>query len=432
MPGLWKEFYENPDARKKRRAVFKKALVAVIIWLEYSVPCIDACGSHHHSRRRYVLRILKFTLFISVLLALAGCGGKKEEVPDAFDSMKKHKKVAMATDARSAPFEFGAGTSVQGLDVDIGNEIAKDLGYEANWCHIQGYEHLFELLKNGEVEIVISAIAVDPKKKEHFSFSNPYFKTGDVIAHQRRDFDIKGVSDLSGKIVGVGSGRPGDAFLASRAAQLGVTLKKFSTLDDAMVALNRTELDAVVGDQMILSYSSAKSYTYTTPLPEIINEYEYAAVVRKKDSALLESINKTMTRLEEAGELEALKQKWFEDVLEQLTERREKDLKEETLSKSPKIINVSITKLSGAWDMDRLEGFTLILEGEKGTYESDYIRTEGNTGKCRFKTPVPPGEYKLIIKILQMQAKIPPVPAEPKSTLSMGLKIGRDITVDFK
>jgi ABC-type amino acid transport substrate-binding protein len=379
------------------------------------------------------LQIAKYTLLIiGALLATTGCGTKEDEAPDAFESMRKHKQVSIATDARSSPFEFGAGTSVQGLDVDIGNEIAKDLGYEAKWNHIAGYEHLFELLKNGEVEFIISAIAVDPKKSDSFAFSAPYYETGDVIVRQRRKFETKGLSDLSGKTVGVCSGRPADAFLESRSADSGITIKRYPTLDDALGALNRTELDAVVGDQMIVNYSSLKSYTYTTPLPDAVNEYQYAVVVRKKDGQLLESINKTINRLEESGELEAFKKKWFEDVLDQVAARREKDLKEEALSKSPKTINVTITKLAGAWDMDRLEGFTIVLEGKGGTFESDYIRTEGNRGRCRFKTPVPPGEYELIIKILKMRAKIPPVPQEPKNSLAMSLKIGRDITVDWK
>ena len=109
---------------------------------------------------------------------------------------------------------IGSGTGVQGFDVDLGNEIAKDLGIEVKWVKVSGYEHLFELLKNGEAEIVISAIAVDPAKSADFAFSTPYYESGDAIAHQRNKFDIKDLASLSGKKVGVATGRPGDTFMA--------------------------------------------------------------------------------------------------------------------------------------------------------------------------------------------------------------------------
>ena len=99
-------------------------------------------------------------LMIGVLLALAGCGEKKKEVKSAAESMEKNRVVRIVTDAVNAPFEYGSGTGVQGFDVDLGNEIAKDLGIEVKWFKVNGYERLFELLKNGEAEIMLSSIAV--------------------------------------------------------------------------------------------------------------------------------------------------------------------------------------------------------------------------------------------------------------------------------
>ena len=115
---------------------------------------------------------------IGVLLALAGCGEKKQEVKSAAESMEKNKVVRIITDAVNAPFEYGSGTGVQGFDVDLGNEIAKDLGIEVKWSKVSGYERLFELLKNGDAEIMISSIAVDPALEADFAFSTPYYESG--------------------------------------------------------------------------------------------------------------------------------------------------------------------------------------------------------------------------------------------------------------
>jgi ABC-type amino acid transport substrate-binding protein len=381
------------------------------------VPC------SYFSRRRYDLQIAKYTLLITgLLLTLVGCGKKEKEIPSAFESMDKNKLVRILTDAVNAPFEFGSGTGVQGLDIDMGNEIGKDLGFEVKWVKASGYDHLFELLKNGEAEIIISTIAIDPKKTEDFAFSNPYYDSGDSIARRRDKFDITGLSSLSGKKVGVGAGRPGEVFMTSQQASLGATLTKYTTLDDALGALNRTEIDAVVGDEPILTYSSFMSYQNTTTLPELVNKYEYGVVVRKGEKELLQKINRTIDRLKTSGELTSWSQKWFENVKEDANKRLKEDEEAERLKKAPKSINVNIQKISGAFHMDRLDGFVLVLEGTQGKYQSTPILTDGNRGNCKFSQPVPPGDYRLAMNIFQMVTTVT-IPDFSKSSLTMEMRV---------
>ena len=374
----------------------------------------------------------KYTLLIiGLLLTLTGCGSNEAKAPSAIEYMNKAKMVRILTDAVNTPFEFGAGTGVQGLDVDLGNEVAKDLGVEVKWVKSSGYEHLYELLRNGEAEVLISAAFIDPDKSGEFAFSDPYYDSGDAIARRRDVFDIEDLASLTGKKVGVCAGRMGDKFMATQKTASGVSITKFSTFDDALGALNRTELDAIVGDEPILTYSSHTSYQYTITLPKLINKYQYAVVVRKNDAALLETINATIDRLKQSGEIEAWIKKWFGNVQEERDERLAKDLEEERLKTAPKTIDVNITKVTGSWNMDRLDGFQLVLEGEEGRYQSTPILTEGNRGKCRFNTPVPPGDYTLNISILKMTTTVP-VPKLSKTSLSMNLRIARDTTISFK
>jgi ABC-type amino acid transport substrate-binding protein len=220
---------------------------------------------------------------------------------------------------------------------------------------------MFELLKNGEAEIIISAMAVDPTKSADFAFSTPYYESGDAIAHQRSKFDIKDLASLSGKKVGVTTGRPGDAFMAQQKTAKNVTIKKYPTMDDALGSLNRTEIDAVVGDEPLITYSSFKSYPNTTTLPAQINKYKYAVVVRKDETELLAKINATIDRLNSAGELKKYEETWFGNVRKDAGNQRENDLEQERLKKAPKSISVSIQKISGAFSMDRLDGFVLVL-----------------------------------------------------------------------
>jgi polar amino acid transport system substrate-binding protein len=362
------------------------------------------------------------------MLAMIGCGEKKVEGPSAAESMRKNKTVRIVTDAVTAPFVFGKDTGVQGLDVDIGTEIGKVLGIEVKWIKVSGYGRLFELLKNGDAEILISAVAVDPKKETDFSFSHPYYESGDIIAIQKGKLDIKDLASLSGKKVGVATGRPGDAFMT---AKKDISVKGYATLDDALGALNRAEVDAIVGDEPFLTYSSVNSYKNTMLLPTLVNTYQYAVAVRKTEPELLAKVNEAIDRLKASGELKKLDETWMGNVRKEAKDLLKGEVQRSELEKSPKVINVNITKLSGAWNMDRLDGFVLVLEGASGRYESTPILTEGNKGNCKFARPVPPGDYRLNLRILQMATDVP-VPPLPKTALTMDLSIGRGITIAFR
>ncbi len=370
------------------------------------------------------MRLAKHILLLLCLaLPSVHCGGGREG-PDAMASMKKNKVVRIATDAVNLPFAFGSGTGVQGLDVDIGAEIAKDLGYEPKWIK-SPYERLFDLLANGEVELIISTISITPDRKKDFAFSEPYFETGNTIARRKDNEAIKDLNSLSGKKVGVQSSSTGHKFMESRAGSMKVTAAKFSTLDDALGALNRTEIDAVVGDEHILTYSIYKSYANLMTLGVRLTEEHYGVVVRKNEKQLLASVNATIERLKKSGELEVLRKKWFQDVMEQVAKQRDDLQRNEIIKKGPKTVAFNFVKVSGNFPMDRLDGYQLTLVGPNGKFTSGPILTNGSRGSCKFSTPVPPGEYSLNMSILKLNTTIK-IPKIAASSVTFDMKIAAD------
>jgi polar amino acid transport system substrate-binding protein len=376
-------------------------------------------------------------MIVSLMLIEIGCGKKEGNVPSAAERMRKNKKVTIITEGVNAPFEYGSGTSVQGLGVDVGNEIGKTLNIEVNWVTLQsvenaqsklrGYDHLFEILKNSEAEMIISSVGIDPNRENEFAFSRPYYDTGDVIAHQRTVFDIKDLASLSGKKVGVCAGRLGDSFMSTQKTATNVTIKRYRYLDDVLGGLSSTEIDAAFGDEVIMANSVFNNFSGTTLLPNEIDKFQYAVVVRKGEDELLAKINKTIDRMKTSGDLDKLKEKWVGNIVSKAIGRGQEDKAIEEKKKAAKTINVKITKISGAWNMDGLDGFQLQLEGPAGTYKSTPILTEGNRGNCKFTTPVPPGEYKLQMPMSRTPAKVP-VLDYPKTSLEMEMNISGGTT----
>jgi ABC-type amino acid transport substrate-binding protein len=374
------------------------------------------------------LRTAKYILLIAALgLGIIGCGGGKEG-PDAQASMKKNKMVRIATDAVNLPFEFGAGTGVQGFDVDIGTEIGKDLGYEVKWIKMP-FERVFDILKNGEVELVISAISITPERKKEFAFSEPYFDSGNTIARRLDKTEIKDLASLAGKKVGVQSLTTGNKFMETQKTAANVTIMKFQTLDDALGALNRTEVDAVVGDEPILTYSIYKSFPNLVPTGAHLTQEQYGVVVRKAEKELLTKVNETITRLRKSGELDALRNKWFQNVMQEVQAQRDKLAQQEAMKDAPKDVTFNFIKTGGSWNMERLDGYQVVLQGAQ-SFQSTPILTNGPRGSCKI-SGVGPGDYRLNISIFKLstEVKIPRIAAR---AITFDVSISNTIAITQK
>jgi ABC-type amino acid transport substrate-binding protein len=344
------------------------------------------------------LRTVKFSLLIACLALVSVHCADTKKVPDAYASMVKNKMVRIATNPFNVPFETAAGTGVEGYDIDLGEAIAKDLNFPTKWIQWSQFDKLFELLQNGEVELIISSVAITDERKKEFAFSDPYFDSSNTIARRKDNLAIKDLASLANKKVGVQAIRSADEFMGKQKAAANVTLTKFPTLDEALGALNRGELDAVVGDKPIMTFSIAKNYSTNLITTDVeLNQYQYAVVVRQKETKLLAQVNETIQRLKRENQGKAWYDKWFGSVLETASKDIIKIEEQEKLKNAPKALSVTLIKEAGSTvRLDRLDGFNATLSGANGTFNSTPINTDeaGVRGSCRFTNAIPPGEYK--------------------------------------
>lgn len=356
------------------------------------------------------MRTVKFSLLIaSLALFFVHCGNSKP-TPDAWASMVKNKVVRIATNPFNVPFETSIGVNVEGFDVDLGEAIAKDLGYPTKWIQPTEFEKVFEYLKTGQVEMIISTVAITEERKKEFAFSDPYFVSSNTIARRLDNNEIKDLPSLAGKRVGVQTGRTGDRFMTSQKTAANVILTRYKTLDDALGALNRGEIDAVIGDKPIMTYSIAKNYsTNLLPTDVELTRNQFAVVVRLNEIKLLAKINETIARLKRSNELVAWDQKWMGKVLAETSKTIADIQKKRELEAAPKNLAVRFVKAPGSTvKLERLDGFSVTLTGPNGTFKSAPILTDdaNATGKTTFPKPIPPGDYKLILERLNASAQV--------------------------
>lgn len=244
-----------------------------------------------------------------LLLALAGCGPGAPK--NTLDKVKREGKIIIATHPVNPPFEFGAGTGVDGFDYDLTEAVARGLGVKTQWIKKQ-FEQCFEYLDTGEVDMVVNAVTITPEREIKYLFSQPYFSTGQIIAVRKEREDIKTSNDLRGKKVGVQKETTAEEYL-QKLGKGEVDIVEFDSFDEALFELNRKLLDAVVGDAPTLQYD-IQLLPNLKAIGTLLTNEQYGLVFRKNDVELKNAVDQIIQKMKDSGELNDLVKKWKLDL----------------------------------------------------------------------------------------------------------------------
>lgn len=216
-------------------------------------------------------------------------------------------KLIMVTNAEFPPYEYHDGGEIVGIDAEIAQAIADELGLELEIEDI-AFDSIIPELTSGKADFAMAGMTVDETRAKSVDFSNTYAKASQKII-VTEDSEIASPDDLKGKIVGVQQGTTGDIYVTDLEAD-GTTTERFNKGFEAVQALSQGKIDAVVIDEQ-----PAQVFVEQTEglkvLDEAFTEEEYAAAVNKGNTALLDAINGALADLEESGKLDEIVAKYI-------------------------------------------------------------------------------------------------------------------------
>lgn len=247
------------------------------------------------------------------LLALTGCpGGTPAAGPGGgLDAIKARGKLIIAMDVGYDPFEVLSpeGTFV-GYDVDLANEVAKDLGVTLELKNV-AWDGIIGELRTGKVDAIFSGMSVTPDRQQAVAFSEPYYQVGQVVVKKKGDARIKGFRDLDDPSMRVATqqGTTGEKAITDFMPK--AQLMKFPKTDEACLTLIQGKCDAVVFDHPFLIKYVNEQTTELEGLWEPFTQEPIAAAVRLDNQKLVDAINATLARLRQSGKLDELQTRWF-------------------------------------------------------------------------------------------------------------------------
>lgn len=280
-----------------------------------------ASGWHWH-RAAFHLRPGTLPVVILALLLIAywawvTFAPKPPPKPDAtWTRILEEGVLRIGIDPSFPPFETDDGKgNLSGLDIALADQMVGDWS-RANGTPIRiqyvytGFDGLYDALKTGQYDAVLSALPYDPKKTEDVRFTHSYFNGGPLVIVRAGDTAVKSWYDLADRRVGVELGSSGDGFARKWQRRLKYDLQEFDTPADALRALQAGRVDGAFTDAIAFEdFSRAEGGVKIAGKP--LADELFVMAVRKDAPTLLQEINAVIDAMKQDGRMDQLQAEWF-------------------------------------------------------------------------------------------------------------------------
>lgn len=164
--------------------------------------------------------------------------------------------MRVGVEADYGPFVYtDAAGQAQGLSVELLRRVAELGGFELKPLPAQPLPALLQAAQRGELDLLTS-LRPTPARAEFLAFSAPYVEVPAVLVARGGAPRRLGLDQMRGQRVGVGRGYAVEAVMRQRHPD--VLWQPMDDDADALRALDRGELDAVVADLASVAYGQRR------------------------------------------------------------------------------------------------------------------------------------------------------------------------------
>ena len=259
-----------------------------------------------------VKKIAALAAVATMVLSMAACGGTTDSASDSSAKGETTAKTSdsdtliMATNAAFPPYEYVDGEDYKGIDVEIAQAIADDLGMKLEIDDMD-FNSIITAVQTGKADVALAGMTVTEDRLKNVNFTDSY-ATGVQVIIVKEDSDIAGPDDLEGKKIGVQEGTTGHIYCSDDYGEDNVIA--YTTGANAIEALKTGKVDCVVIDN-----EPAKEFVAAnTGLKILDTEYiteDYAIAVGKDNDELLDKVDKALNELKEDGTVQQIVDKYI-------------------------------------------------------------------------------------------------------------------------
>lgn len=212
-------------------------------------------------------------------------------------SSQEKEELTLVTEAGFAPYEYYSNGEIVGVDIEIAQKIAKNLGKKLVIKDV-AFDSIINEVKTKKSDIGAAGISYTEERAREVAFTDNYSVSKQVIIVNKNSY-ITSKENLVGKVA-VQLGTTADSYLTKNTNVTLIREKKFLA---AIQDLKDGKVNAVVMDEL----PAKKLITSDMKiLSEPLVTDSYGMVVAKENTELLESCNKVIKQMKESGEIDKI------------------------------------------------------------------------------------------------------------------------------
>jgi polar amino acid transport system substrate-binding protein len=260
------------------------------------------------------MRTLRGAVLGAVSLA-AGALMASAALADTLADIKKAGEFVAGTEMQFPPFDFLENNEYRGVDRDLFDEVAKELGVKPKYVDLP-WTSVLPGLEARKFDLVIAPVTITKERMKRYAFTVPISEASAALMKRAGDDSIKESKDIAGKAVGGGKGTAQLEQVKEYTKTLSspVQIREYVDSNQSYADLAAGRVDASVNSLPNLAYAAAqRPETFAVVLPPFGKPSYFSWVGRPGDAdkSLIEAVNAALVKLQEDGRMAAIQKKWF-------------------------------------------------------------------------------------------------------------------------
>ena len=220
------------------------------------------------------------------------------------------EKFWVAADVGYAPHVMAKPTGgVEGMNIDIGEAIAKKMGMELEVID-QQWSGIFAGLNAKRYDMIVAPTTITEERAKSMLFTEGYFESEYQFIIKKGEPQITSLDDLKGKTISVNKGNLYDRWASEREPQYGWTVMRFDKNADAIAAVIAGRATANMAGSTVGGWA-AKQNPMIVPSTLIISTGQvFGMAFRLDDVELRNKVEAIIECLKKDGTIAAAYEKW--------------------------------------------------------------------------------------------------------------------------
>jgi polar amino acid transport system substrate-binding protein len=231
-------------------------------------------------------------------------------------SVSTDGKLVFGTDASYPPNEFTApdGTTIIGMDVDLGNAIAQKLGLSAEFQNAQ-FSGILAGVAAGRYELAMSSFSITDERVQTVDMVS-YFSAGTSLATAAGNPEGINPDNLCGRAVAVQAGTTQVDDVAKRseactaAGQPAIQVTELQLQTDVTLALTSNRVVAMLADSPVVAYAVTTTQGAVEAVGEPWDTAPYGIALTKGQAQFAEAVRGAVQSLMDDGTYADILERW--------------------------------------------------------------------------------------------------------------------------